>query len=77
MGYRIGSAFILLGMILLTIFLLSFSIGQEDMALLLAGAWLSLLGLYLRRRNARLAEKGAARFRTLRYLLGRREEEQE
>jgi LPXTG-motif cell wall-anchored protein len=75
MGYRIGSAFVLLGIIALTIFLLGFSIGQEDLSLLLAGAVLSLLGLYLHRRNRKRTR--SERFRTISHLFGQREEPDE
>lgn len=77
MGYRLGSAFILLGVIVLTVFLLGFSVGQQDSGLLLTGAALSLIGLAVRRRNSRLAEGRSRRFSALRSLLGQGEEEQE
>lgn len=77
MGHRLGSAFVLLGLIVLTVFLLVFSVGQQDSGLLLAGAALSLFGLALRRRNARLAKSRPRRFSALRSLMGQGEEEQE
>lgn len=77
MGHRLGSAFILLGLIVLTVFLLGFSVGQQDRGLLLAGAGLSLLGLALRRRNSRLAESRPKRFSALRSLMGQGKEDQE
>lgn len=58
-GFRLGSAFILLGIIVLTVFLLSLSVGQGDAWTLVAGASLSALGLILRRRNARAAREAS------------------
>jgi hypothetical protein len=74
-GYRLGSAFILLGLILLTIFLVTFSAEQEDPLMLMAGAGLSVIGLALRRHFA--ARAASARFRTLRRLLGSEQREEE
>jgi len=77
LGYRLGSAFILLGIIVLTVYLLSRTVDQSDFTLLLAGAGLSLFGLILRRRRASRSEARPSRFRILRQLSGRGEEEQE
>lgn len=76
LGYRLGSALILLGIIVLSVFLLGLSIEQGDFGLLLAGAGLCLFGLILRRKNARRSEAKPPRFRTLRQLLGWWEEEE-
>ena len=58
-GFRLGSAFILLGVIILIVFTLSLSIGQGDPLTLVIGASLSALGLLLRRRNARAAREAS------------------
>lgn len=77
LGYRVGSALILLGIIVLSVFLLGLSIEQGDFGLLLAGAGLCLFGLILRRKRASRSEARPSRFRILRQLSGRGEEEEE
>lgn len=74
---RAGSAFVLLGVIALVVFLVTFSIGQVDVLLLLLGAALSALGLVLRRRAARLESRSSSRFHTLRRVLGRPPDDQD
>jgi len=74
-GYRLGSAFILLGLILLTLFLVTFWAGQGDPLMLLGGAGLGAIGLGLRRRYAARAASG--RFQALRRLLGSERQEEE
>ncbi|MEK6587217.1 MAG: hypothetical protein AABY97_00045 [Chloroflexota bacterium] len=76
LGYRVGSALILLGIIVLSVFLLGLSIEQGDFGLLLAGAGLCLFGLILRRNNARRSAAGPARFQSLRHFLGEAEDEE-
>lgn len=76
MLYRLGSAFILLGLIALTVFLVTLAGGQGDPFTLLAGAGLSALGLGLRRRYAPRPEAGSGRFRSLRKLIGSGEREE-
>ena len=76
MGYRLGSALILLGMLSLVVFLVTFSNGQGDVLTLLLGAALSALGLILRRRNAASTRREAMRFRTIRRLLGTGDDDQ-
>lgn len=71
---RLGSALILIGIVVMSIFLVTNSAGQGSLQLLLLGAGLSALGLLLRRRR-RPPDRG--RFRTLRRLMGESEEEQE
>jgi len=75
MAYRLGSAFVLLGVILLTLFVVTLAAEQGDPLTLLAGAGLSIMGLVLRRRGA--ARVASSRFQTLRKLLGSEEEEEE
>ena len=72
MTYRLGSALILIGLIVLIVFLLGWSVQQVDVRALLGGAALCALGLLLRRRAARDAAS-PARFRLLRRALGRGE----
>jgi hypothetical protein len=70
MAGRAGSALLLLGLIALTVFLVTFSIDQADVRVLLLGATSAALGLVIRRRAARLERTRAGRFRLLRRLLG-------
>jgi len=70
MTYRLGSALILVGLIVLVVFLLGLTVHQGDMRSLLGGAALCALGLLLRRRAARSAAS-PARFRMLRRAIGR------
>ncbi len=72
MTYRLGSALILIGLIVLIVFLLGWTVQQVDVRALLGGAALCALGLLLRRRAARDAAS-PARFRLLRRALGRGE----
>lgn len=65
---RLGSALILIGIVLMVIFLVTSTVGQENLLTLLAGAAVSGLGLLLRRRQPPPQDPG--RFRTLRRLLG-------
>lgn len=66
---RMGSALILIGIVLMVIFLVTSSAGQGNLRLLLAGAGISALGLLLRRRR-RDQETANGRFQTLRRLMG-------
>ena len=70
MASRFGSALMLIGLISLVVFILTFQIQQPDIPALLLGASLSALGLVIRRRASRKAEKYTARFQTLRRLRG-------
>jgi len=70
MTYRLGSALILIGLIILIVFLLGLTVQQGDLRALLGGAALCALGLLLRRRAVRSAAS-PARFRLLRRALGR------
>lgn len=76
MGSRIGSAFVLVGVIALTVYLLGTSVDQTDPGLLLAGLSISLLGLLLRRRSAARSKRQISRFQTMRRLLGGTAEEE-
>jgi hypothetical protein len=68
---------ILIGLIALTVFLLTLQIGQADLLVFLLGASLSALGLILRRRSARRHSRHSGRFQTLRRLSGQDPEEDE
>ncbi|MDX1601204.1 MAG: hypothetical protein R3191_06805 [Anaerolineales bacterium] len=68
---RLGSALILIGIVLMVIFLVTTTVGQESFLTLLAGAAVSGLGLLLRRRQP--APEDPGRFQTLRRLLGSEE----
>jgi Flp pilus assembly protein TadB len=71
MAFRLGSAFVLIGTIVLVVFLLTFSINQANPLALLAGAGLCIVGLWIRRRAARSKELRAERFRMLRRWTGK------
>ena len=77
MASRLGAAFILIGLIALTIFLLTLQIGQADLRVFLLGASVSALGLLLRRRAHRREPRMRGRFRTLRRLSGQAPDEDE
>jgi hypothetical protein len=77
MASRFGSALILIGLIALTIFLLTLQIGQADLFVFLLGTALAALGLILRRRAARQRSNSGGRFHTLRRLSGHDPEQDE
>lgn len=77
MGFRIGSAFILIGVIALTVYLLGFSIGQSESVLLLAGLVLSLAGLIIHRASAARSKRRSTRFQSVRRLIGGEQEEEQ
>lgn len=77
MASRLGAAFILIGLIALTIFLLTLQIGQADLRVFLLGASVSALGLLLRRRARRRQARTRGRFRMLRRLSGQAPDEDE
>ena len=68
MASRFGSALILIGLISLVVFALTLQIHQPNSLALLLGASLTALGLVIRRRAARNAQRRTARFHTLRRL---------
>jgi hypothetical protein len=65
---RLGSALILIGVILMVVYLVTGTVGQSDFRMLLAGAGAAVLGLYFHRRGGAPTE--GARFQGLRRLLG-------
>jgi hypothetical protein len=66
---RLGSALILIGLVVMVVYWVSSTIGQGDARMLLAGAVCSLIGLWLRRRAVAQAAADSGRFRTLRRLM--------
>lgn len=73
---RLGSSLVLLGVIGLVVFLVTASAGQAVAPALLLGASLAALGLVLRRLG-RPPRGRARRFRAVRRLLGRADDEGE
>ena len=70
---RLGNALVLIGLIVLVVFLITFSAGTADLRTLLAGIGLAIVGLVLRRRG-RPALEQSARFVTMRRVLRRKPE---
>ena len=71
MLHRLGNALTLIGLIVLVVFLITFSAGVADLRTLLAGAGLAVAGLILRRRGQPALEE-SSRFVTMRRVLRRR-----
>jgi len=71
MLHRLGNALTLIGLIVLVVFLITFSAGLADLRTLLAGAGLAVAGLILRRRGQPALEE-SSRFVTMRRVLRRR-----
>ena len=70
---RLGNALVLIGLIVLVVFLITFSGGVADLRVLLAGAGMAVAGLVLRRRGQPIRAE-SSRFVTMRRVLGRRAE---
>lgn len=66
---RLGSALMLIGLVVMVVYWVSSTNGQGDALILLAGAVCSLLGLWLRRRASPREVVEPTRFRTLRRLM--------
>ena len=73
---RLGSALILIGIVIMVIFLVTSSAGQGNLLLLLVGAGVSALGFLLRRRD-RPTPSHSGRFQTLRRVMGEEPETEE
>jgi hypothetical protein len=71
---RLGNALVLIGLITLVVFLITFNAGVADLRTLLAGAGLSIAGLVLRRRGQPKFE-ASSRFVTMRRVMRRKPEE--
>ena len=72
---RLGNALVLIGLIVLVVFLITFNAGVADLRTLLAGAGLAIAGLVLRRRGQPRHEE-SSRFVTMRRVLRRRPEDE-
>lgn len=70
MLFRLGSALILIGLIILVVFAFTLGVGQADLRALLAGAAIAALGLLIHRRVRQARPKSVGRFRMLRRILG-------
>ena len=71
MLYRLGSALLLIGVIALVVFLVTFQAGQSDRTVLVAGLSISTIGLLFWRRGRRSRMVPPTRFHTVRKILGR------
>ena len=71
MLYRLGSALILIGLILLIVFLVTYQEGSMQTSALLSGLGLCIVGLIFRRRGQRRRQSPPTRFRTVRRFLGK------
>jgi uncharacterized membrane protein len=65
---RLGSALVLIGLIVLVVFLVTSTSGQANYWVLLAGAGVCILGLRMRRRPPEETRE-PARFKTVRKIL--------
>ena len=74
MLFRMGTALILLGVIVLVVFLLSMTVQQANLLTLFIGAGLSASGLILRRRYAYEIPK-TNRFATFRSIFSKNKED--
>jgi cytochrome c biogenesis protein CcdA len=68
---RFGTALVFIGLIVLVVFLITFSAGTADLRTLLAGAGLAVAGLVLRRRGLPAVQE-SSRFVTMRRVMRRR-----
>jgi cytochrome c biogenesis protein CcdA len=69
MLHRLGSAFVLIGLIILIVFLVTFNTEQMDPRILLVGSILCIMGLIFRRRAAAKERLPSGRFHTVRKLI--------
>jgi hypothetical protein len=76
MAYRFGLALILIGLISLMVFAITFTNSTGDIRILLLGASLCALGLIIRRRTAQQNRANTGRFRMLRRFGGRSPDEE-
>lgn len=77
MLYRLGSALILIGLILLIIFVVTYQEGEAQTNTLFAGAGLCIVGLLFHRRGRPRHDPPPARFRAVRKLLEKINTEEE
>jgi amino acid transporter len=71
MLYRLGSSLILIGLILLIVFLVTYQEGNVQSSTLLAGAGLCIVGLIFHRRGRPRHQLPPRRFRAVRKFLGK------
>ena len=71
MLYRLGSALILIGLVLLVVFLVTYQEDSMQTSTLLSGLGLCIAGLIFRRRGQRRRQSPPTRFRTVRRFLGK------
>lgn len=69
MLFRLGSAFVLIGLLLLIVYLVTFNTQPMDPRILAAGSGLCIIGLVLHRRAAAKSRPTHGRFHTVRKLL--------
>jgi hypothetical protein len=77
MLYRLGSALILIGLILLIVFLVTYQAGSVQTSTLLSGLGLCIVGLIFRRRGQRRRRSPPTRFRSVRRFLGKNQNDNE
>jgi cytochrome c biogenesis protein CcdA len=70
---RFGTALVFIGLIVLVVFLITFSAGTADLRTLLAGAGLAVAGLVLRRRGLPAVQE-SSRFVTMRRVMKRKQD---
>jgi hypothetical protein len=63
---RLGTALILVGIIAVVVFILTYQVQEADLNVLLFGVGASLFGLLFRRRGARQSARQSTRFQMLR-----------
>jgi hypothetical protein len=71
MLYRLGSSLILIGLILLVVFLVTYQDENINTSTLLSGAGLCIIGLIFRRRGRPRHDLPSTRFRAVRKFLGK------
>lgn len=77
MLHRLGSSLILIGLIFLIVFLVTYQAGDANTITLLAGLVMCIFGLLFRRRGRPRRDLPPARFRAVRKLLSKIETEEE
>lgn len=73
LGYRTGSFFILLGLVLILLFVIADMAKIIDVRLLIGGALLIAAGIFIRRRYTISERPRSERFRVIRRIFRRKE----
>lgn len=73
LGYRTGSFFILLGLVLILLFVIADTAKIIDVRLLIGGALLIAVGIFIRRHYAISERPRSERFRVLRRIFRKKE----